>query len=77
MRMRSRAQPHPHTDLTWVEDGGGKAWGNLGVALASSGNIDAAGEPFAKACEYQPEERNNWWRRGLDREQPWRGVSRS
>ena len=30
------------------------------VALASSGNLDAAAEPFAKACEFQPEERNNW-----------------
>lgn len=38
----------------------GKAWANLGVAHAASGNLDAAEAPFARACEHQPEERNNW-----------------
>ncbi len=38
----------------------GKAWSNLGVALAQSGRLDAAEKPFAKACEFQPESAQNW-----------------
>ena len=38
----------------------GKAWSNLGVAYASTGKLDLAEEPFAKACQYEPENRKNW-----------------
>ena len=41
-------------------DSRAQAWSNLGVAYASSGNLDAAEDPFVKACEHQPEVRNNW-----------------
>ena len=30
------------------------------MAFASTGNLDAAEEPFSKACQHQPEEKSNW-----------------
>ena len=33
---------------------------NLGVALASTGQLGASEEPFANACKFQPENANNW-----------------
>ena len=38
----------------------GRAWANLGVALASTGDVDAAEEPFKTACRYEPENVKNW-----------------
>ena len=36
----------------------GKAWANLGVALASGGDLDAAEEPFRNAVNFEPSARN-------------------
>jgi Flp pilus assembly protein TadD len=36
----------------------GRAWANLGVALASGGDIDAAEEPFRNAVNFEPSARN-------------------
>ena len=36
------------------------SWSNLGVAFAQSGNLDAAEEPFANACKYEPGSKQNW-----------------
>ena len=34
------------------------AWGNLGVALAQSGDVAAAGPPFEAAVQYDPSRKN-------------------
>lgn len=37
-----------------------KAWGNLGIALASSGSLEESVEPFTKACELEPTNGQAW-----------------
>lgn len=36
----------------------GKAWANLGVALASTGDIDGAEQPFLNAVKFDPNAKN-------------------
>ena len=36
----------------------GRAWANLGVALAASGDLDGAEEPFRNAVTYDPSGKN-------------------
>lgn len=51
---------HTYLQALEIKPDFGKAWANLGVALASTGRLDEAEQPFLNACKHQPESQHNW-----------------